>query len=348
MLKVAPSRHAGRYCLRDKLEVMAKISKPPSIDLQERDTALFLDLFESRIMTLDHMALLHFGGSKEAAKKRVQKLKSAGFITERARRPYEPSVLYLTRKAFKHLHEGGHLSRYPQLGATAFERRAIVADFTIRHELDVMSVKAALVGAIRQTKHFETVEFSTWPRLFQFHARPPATQGKYAVEMLIKPDGFIRIHEHEDDGGLSEHVFFLEVDRSTETQSRLGAKAACYANYYKSGGLAMRFGRPREEFAAFPFRVLMVFPNAERRNNTAETLLSLHPPILTQVWLTTFDEATKTPLDAIWVRPVDYREAVPGASDRQSKELQYRRNSSRDDLIERNVKKSALLSGQAT
>ncbi len=88
-------------------------------------------------------------------------------------------------------------------------------------------------------------------------------------------------------------------------QERLAAKAAGYVNHYKSGGFAHRLGHAREEYSAFPFRVLMVFKSEERRDNTARTLLAMHPPILTQVWLATMEEVMEAPLNSIWVRPAD-------------------------------------------
>lgn len=66
--------------------------------------------------------------------------------------------------------------------------------------------------------------------------------------MLVKPDGFIRIHEKEKGDGLFEHSFFLEVDRSSETQDTLVARAGCYWDYYKSGGFAMRNGAARTAY----------------------------------------------------------------------------------------------------
>ncbi len=67
-----------------------------SVNLQERDLALFRNLFESRVMTAAHVSVLHFDGKAEATKKRLQRLKAAGFITERRRKAYEPAVLFLT------------------------------------------------------------------------------------------------------------------------------------------------------------------------------------------------------------------------------------------------------------
>ena len=55
----------------------------------------------------------------------------------------------------------------------------------------------------------------------------------------MKPDGFIRIHETITEEELDEHSFFLEVDRSHETQDKLARKARLrYLDYYQSGGFA--------------------------------------------------------------------------------------------------------------
>jgi hypothetical protein len=284
---------------------------------------------------------LYFDGRSEAAKKRVQKLKSTGLISERPRRVRDPSILSLSRSGNQILQSRGLLSRYPDLTATAVDKRARVSEITLRHELDVMDVKAAVVSAVRKTDQFNITELSTWPRLSEFRASQPD-----GAVVTVKPDGFIRIAETADAGEHYEHTFFLEVDRSTETQQTVALKAACYRDYYRRGGLAVRSGRPRSEYESFPFRVLMVFRNAERRNNAAERLLLLHPPILSQVWLTTFAEATTDPLGIIWMRPFDYRGATqdtPFNVENRRIESAYRRQSEREAFVHEHVNKYALL-----
>lgn len=290
---------------------MPRSSKNPSaIALQARDFALLRDLLDSRILTIPHAAALYFDDHGEAAKKRIQKLKTSGLIGERPRRVNEPSVLFLTVKGFSLLLEHGYLTAYPKISASSFEKRAQVSILTLRHELEIMDVKATLSAAIAKTKRFTIAEFSTWPLLYQFTARRPSTGNAPSAEVLVKPDGFIRIHEQESDGGLSEHTFFLEVDRSTETQDTLAIKASCYNDFYRRGGLAVRNGQPASAYTDFPFRVLFVLKSTERRDNIANRLLQNNPPVLTQVWLTTREEITTDPLGAIWVRPIDYREST--------------------------------------
>jgi hypothetical protein len=167
-----------------------------------------------------------------------------------------------------------------------------------------MSVRAAMQPAVDATPGFKTVEFSTWPKLCQFSASPRWNGRRQ--RMLVRPDGFIRIHENQN-GAKYEHLFFLEVDRATEPQETLIKRAVAYRDYYASGGMAKRFGDSPEAYKAFPFRVLYVLPSEERRDNTIERLLQVNPPILTQVWLAVIRDITTMPLDNIWYRPGDLR-----------------------------------------
>jgi hypothetical protein len=313
--------------------------KPDSIQLQERDIALLRCLFESRVMTSAQIGALFFDGKREAAKKRLQKLKITGLLTERPRSGYEPSTLFLTRKALTMLREQGMLAEYPALEPSALEKRSRVGNLTIRHELEVMDVKVAFHRAVAHIERATVAEFSTWPAIYEFEAFRLGYNGK---EMMVKPDAFIRIHEREADGGLSEHTFFLEVDRSTETQDTLVAKAGCYLDYYKSGGFAVRNGATRSEFKEYPFRVLMVFKTAERRNNTAERLVHHVPPILTQVCLSTLAEVQADPLGPIWMSPKDYREATMGTRFAAPRR-QEGRQPERDLLVSERVKCTTIL-----
>jgi hypothetical protein len=316
-----------------------------AIQLQARDCTILRGLFQSRVMTAAHISALYFLNSKEAAKKRLQKLKTAGLIKERKRRVNEPSVLFLTRKGFSLLASEKLLSEFPQLSAAAFEKRADVSALTIRHELEVMDVKAAFYSALKISEAFSIAEFSTWPRLHEFKAMRPGCHG---TDVLVKPDGFIRIHEKEKGGGVSEHTFFLEVDRSTETQATLVNRAACYLDYYKSGGFAVANGAARSAYKEYPFRVLIVLKNAERRNNTANRLLGAWPPIRTLVYLSTFSEVVTDPLGPIWIRPTDYREAegYVVSSNHLYPPAVYRRQTWREELVEKTIRKIRLFDGE--
>jgi hypothetical protein len=317
-----------------------------SISLQKRDLDLLRGLFESRVMTTAHATALYFEGKIDAANKRLQKLKSCGFIGERPRRAFQPSVLFLTRSGIKQLESAGILQNYPTFALPALDRRARVSDLTIRHELEVMDVKAAFHSAIKVMPSRAIATFSTWPSLHEFKAYRP---GKKSAEVLVKPDGFILIHETEADGSKFERTFFLEVDRSTETQDVLAERAGCYLDYYKSGGFAVRNGATRADYKQFPFRVLMVFKSAERRNNTAERLLQGAQPIFKQVCLATLADATRDPFGTIWIQPFDYREATRGTqfdTDTPRETWQYKRQAEREAFIEKHIQKHSILADE--
>ena len=313
------------------------------ISFQDRDLEILQGFFECRVMTAAHVATLYFDGSKEAAKKRLQKLKAEGLIGERLRRVNEPSVLFLTRKAFPVLHDRGVLANYPRIAQSSLAKRAFVSDMTLRHELEIMDVKASLHAGISNAEEISIAEFSTWPLLHQFEISQPNSSG---AKTLVKPDGFIRIKEKETETTSWIHTFFFELDRSTEVQDTLCTRARHYLDYYSSGGFAERNGASRSDSEKHPFRVLMVFKSAERRNNTAEGLLQGYPPIFTQAWLTTLAEIKADPFGAIWIDPNSYLEATKGTPfdpARRRQEKGYRRQSDRERIVEHTIRKFDLL-----
>jgi hypothetical protein len=307
------------------------------VELSDRDWDLLRDLFESRVMTLRHVARLYFPGLKDMPKKRVQKLKAAGLVAERERTHVsQPSVLQLTKKAYEVLRKKRKLEEYPQIG---FENRGKLSELKLKHELEVMDVKAALKPAIDGTERFEVVQFSTWPFLYEFKACDPR-----GMLVPTQPDAFIRVHETLLEGGVEEHYFFLEVDRSEEGQLVLAERAHCYGDFYRNGGFAARFGGTIETKKDYGFRVLITCKTEERRNNLAERLLLNTPPVHSQVWITTTAQLTENPLGPIWIRPVDYRDVTKDTPFDPYKEREriYRRQTEREDLVDRLIPKYAL------
>lgn len=308
--------------------------------LQARDMALLESLFISRVMTTAHAAALFFESRPEAAKKRLQALKSAGLIAERPRRSFDPAVLYLTKAGLTVLSENGTLERYPSLSMARLEKRAAVSALTIRHELDVMDVRVAFELALKHHASCTLSEFGTWPRLYEFES-----ENARGEPLLIRPDGFLRIRE-TDAQGASEHAFFLEVDRSSESLDTLVQKATAYLHFYRSGGFAARNGGKRVDAAKYPFRTLFVLKTEERRNNLAERLAASNPPILTMAYLATAEVVRADPLGKMWLRPVDYRDAVAG-TEFEIRDVWpsfgFKRRSEREAFVKANIPLRTLL-----
>lgn len=315
---------------------------PSNIAIQERDLVLLTSLFESRSMTAAHVAALCFDGLKESTKKRLQKLKKAGLLGAQRRYHLKSSVLFLTRKGLTQLQEHGILMNYPQIDLGTLAKRALVSDLTLRHELEVMDVKAAFYAALSSSTQFSIAEFSTWPLLHQFEVY----SGLGGTQITVKPDGFIRLTDSRDGDSLSGMSFFMELDRSTETLDTLVKKAFSYVEYYKSGGFALKNGAARSAYKEHPFRLLIVVKSTERRNIVAERLLQKNPPIFTQVCLSTLEEVMANPLGKIWLSPADYRDAVKNTpfEDTQRREhWVYQRKTGRELFIENNVRKWSII-----
>ncbi len=105
----------------------SKAQSGRTVELQDRDLEILRGLFEARVMTAEHVAAISFGGRYEAARKRIQKLKAAGYVGERPRRAYDPAVLFLTRKAFVELCVRGTISHLPRLTWPTLEKRVRVS-----------------------------------------------------------------------------------------------------------------------------------------------------------------------------------------------------------------------------
>jgi hypothetical protein len=269
-----------------------------SIQLQGRDLIILRGLLESRIMTRKHTATIYFEGHTEGAKKRIQKLITACLIGERERIVNQPGILFLRKAGLLLLKNRGILSEYPSLSIPAFEKRTQVSDLTLRHELEVMDVKAAFYGAMRDSETVQIAKFCTWPRLNEFTVMHP-----HVGKTLVKPDGFIRILKRDSHGNITEERFFLEVDRSTEALDTIIFKATCYINHYRSGDFSHGNGVAKSKYKVLPFRILIILKSEQRLGNIADRLLQVNPPIRTQVLLATIQDVLLNPFGGIWINP---------------------------------------------
>jgi hypothetical protein len=84
-------------------------------------------------MTLAHAAELFFDGKAEMAKKRVQKLKAAGYVREGRREAFQKSTLLLTAKGTSALRADGKLTEYTSQNIDVTKRMQ-VSEFTVAHE----------------------------------------------------------------------------------------------------------------------------------------------------------------------------------------------------------------------
>lgn len=276
--------------------------------LQRRDHVLLRDLFASRLTTIAHASTLFFEGSREAAKKRLQKLRAAGFISARSRRPQEAAIYSLTRSGYLALKREGMIDPDEAPGWARLKKRSQIGDFMLAHELAVLDAKAAFWTALAKHSTLNLADFSLSADRHKFRVVDAMSGTQAAVRFrssFAKPDGFIQIAERRCGQPPKNHYFFLEVDRGTESLGRLLRKARQYAHYYRTGGFARRLGAAPEASRSFPFRVLMVFRTEQRRNNVAGKLFSSPQPTRGQVWLATMADLKRDPIGPVWMRPMD-------------------------------------------
>ncbi len=252
---------------------------PGSLQLQPRDIELLRGLFESRLMTIANAAEIHFGGRREAAKKRIQRLKAAGFVKERQRRPYEPSILHLASKGVTALSERSILVEYPPLSRLAIKRRNQVSERTLRHELQVMDVKAALYRAMRATPEVRILSFCTWPLLNEFYGSENSWS---QLPWIARPDGLLRISRDT-----RTQTIFLELDRSTESLGTLLSKVRRYASY-KNSLTGMK-----------SMTIQFVFPSETRRRNADLAFASIPRKRAMRIRTSTLNELLNQPLSLI-------------------------------------------------
>ncbi|MEM9753491.1 MAG: replication-relaxation family protein [Planctomycetota bacterium] len=274
--------------------------------VQARDLAILRGFYECRTMTLRHVADLHFAGSYKAAQKRVAVLKRAGLLRELT--PVgvgESAALVFRPKAYRLLVEHQALGELPAVGWKVLEKRADISPVTLRHELDVVSVRAAFENSARSSESptLEVVRFTTWPRLVKFRSRRLRPKAGESPLLTLHPDGYAEVATASTIEPHRRWYFFLEVDRSTESLDRLVEKMHAYRDFYTRGGFARRQGMDPDDFKRYPYRVLFTFRTEARRKNAAAAFAEARPKLGGMPWLTKFDQTITDPLGSIWQTP---------------------------------------------
>lgn len=137
---------------------------------------------------------------------------------------------------------GGRRLRRPWTPGLAF----------IRHQLAVTELYVRL----REAERAGTLE------LLEFWAEPLCWRtfmGLGGARTVLKPDAFVRLGVGE-----FEHLFFIEVDRATQSAPTIARKLAVYRRYFQTG-------REQERFGAFP-KVTFLVPSERREDVLVDVL----------------------------------------------------------------------------
>jgi len=225
-------------------------------------------------LTLPQLSQLVFYSNTEATKKRIQKLRTAGYVHCQRLLPSAPSCVWLTRKAGRlvdalNLRKGGF--RAPPLAC--LEHEISVRDFRLR-----VLLEAARIGVVVTLASID-------PNVIAFD-----------LELTRhKPDAFFSLN------GEPPLHFFVEVDRGTESVPVFIRKIKQYERVYKAGAFALRCGSPREEYKQHPFRVLCLFSSPARQETVLKALRQRG--YRSFVLAAQFQDACGTPFGPIWTNP---------------------------------------------
>lgn len=284
-----------------------------SVVLQPRDLALLADVFDNRFITITHAQRLHFGDvSRQAVEKRLRELTVAGLLATQATDLQTHKTIYRpTRKAVEALSTAGALVNINDDDWDARLRKRYTGKIgSLKHELAVLDVKAALGPAIRNApgSHLRLMEFGIWPSPYKF-PRPPGARRRE-----LEPDGFLHVREHLPSQLPRDVYFYVELDHaSNERRDDLLDKIDAYKHHLDSGGFAQWLGVPSASRDEATFRVLFIILSADadrRLDNVLKRVCDRRPTINSLPWFTTLDTLRSDPLGSVWLTPSTYRDST--------------------------------------
>jgi hypothetical protein len=249
--------------------------------LSDRDRAVIGSLDRVRVATAGQLRRLHFtrGSARANARqcqRRLRALVERQVLSELDRRVGGPgggsaqTVLALDR--------AGQLlaSGCGPAGGRRRRRPWTPSALYLGHALDVTELYVRMC----EWEHAgggELVAFDAEPACWRRFTGPAGARA------VLKPDAFVRTA-----AGELEHFAFVEVDRATASLPAISRKLAIYASFRRAGGHEQR------RFGVFP-RVLLLAPNAARRDALAEVAAGAPSAIRDATTAACFDDA----LDAL-------------------------------------------------
>jgi hypothetical protein len=297
------------------MRLPSRKSGGPRTMVTPRDVELLLSLFRHRHLSVPQIERLHFP-SMQTASRRLRLLRDAGYLSLFHAPGIPDRIAFLTRKGVEVV--GEHLDApVAELGMS--RARLQPKDYYfLRHHLAVADFRIALTKAcearpdVRLLGFFadHVVERTDRGGLRRFTRDLAAGAARPGEKVVQTPDGVFALA-----CGDAAALFFLEVDRGTETVSDrergFARTLGFYLHYIAGGG----YSRYQDVFGVkTPFTAVrvLVATSSRRRLDTIRSVgaaLGFQPArALRLIWLTEIAAVTeKTIFDQIWVSldPVD-------------------------------------------
>lgn len=261
------------------------------LELSPRDLEILRSLYTYRFLTSTQLAKMFFS-SKSFADRRLRKLYDHGFL-DRIQRPVtegKSELLYsLWTEGARVLSKKLNMSRQ-ELGWSKSKNR-VRGEF-LEHELEVTQFRLAIEEACKDNEGYSLMEWRNKEEL-KFkkgnisYGEKVRERGK---NIILIPDAYFVLRTPK---GIAH--FFLEIDRYTETASKVFRRKMVGYKVYLERGLF------RDRFGGKNFRVLTITTNNTRLKSLITVTRELGLGIM--YWFTTSHGiAPETILGKIWVR----------------------------------------------
>lgn len=245
----------------------------PKIVLGDRDRAILRDVGRLRFLSGGQVARLHFPEGTPVGRQRrtqgsLRRLTDDGYLSRLPRRVggvgsgSERFVYQLGYRGQREVHPDRRARTPDDSGWRFVEHALAIAELVV--ELSVAERAGQCAALHAQTE----------PEVWRHYVAP---SGRVLV---LKPD--LAVHVVAGEASL---VWFIEVDRATESLKRVRAKANQYLDYWRSG-------REQERLGVFP-RVLWSVPEDKRAEALRRTLAELPDPASEMFAVTTAEHSAR-------------------------------------------------------
>lgn len=284
--------------------------------LTERDTQVLVAVYKHKYLSVSQIQRLHFP-SLQTTYRRLRALSSTGHL-ESFTAPNITEHLY-------YLSEPGAAVVAAALGVSVADLRWRQADripkdyYFLQHFLKVNDFRIALSQACNAAAGIRLLGF-----IPEYYGRKTESGGlaKYIRDTVCDMRDASILSSHTPDAvfalgkGEGAALFFLEIDRGTETISREDKGVLKCASFYLQYLVSKKYERYQQDFAVPEFkgfRALIITTSAERVQNIrhAVTILPFVDKAKRFIWLTTHGQLeTAGMLSPIWLS-ADVHDNIP-------------------------------------
>lgn len=227
--------------------------------LVDKDIQTLYFLNQARYATTSQLARLFYSDSDkpETAIRRsnftAQRLLKAGLISHLKRRiggVRAGSASYVWQITFQGLKL---LKSQDQAVTLRYKNQYEPTQHHVEHTLAITEIFVETVETARKAEHLSLENFSFEPNSWRSY------QKLSGVGITLKPDAYLELVNHE-----YEDHYFIELDRSTESLSRIVNTCKKYIEYYRSG-------IEQRQKEVFPY-VLWIVPDEERKLSISKAI----------------------------------------------------------------------------